>query len=38
MLIGLMASALEKTQQHQATKGVLHKAQIIDELEAVMPR
>ncbi|PSC73225.1 transient receptor potential cation channel subfamily V member 3 isoform X1 [Micractinium conductrix] len=38
MLIGLMSNALEKTNRHEATKMVLHKAQIIDELEETMPR
>lgn len=37
-LIGLMSNALEKTNRHEATKMVLHKAQIIDELEETMPR
>ncbi|PRW39343.1 transient receptor potential channel [Chlorella sorokiniana] len=38
MLIGLMSNALDKTNQDLATKSVLHKAEIIDELEATIPR
>jgi hypothetical protein len=38
MLIGVMGNALEKTGEHSALKMLLHKALIIDEMEAAMPR
>ncbi|EFN52792.1 expressed protein [Chlorella variabilis] len=38
MLIGVMSNALEKTGEHSGLKMALHKANIIDEMEATMPR
>ena len=38
LLVGLMANALNRVTEHEALKMLLHKAQIIDELEATLPR
>jgi Ion transport protein len=38
LLIGIMSNALNKVTEHEALKLLLHKAQIIDELEATLPR
>jgi hypothetical protein len=38
LLIGVMGNALARVTEHEALKLLLHKAQIIDELEATLPR
>lgn len=38
LLIGIMSNALNRVTEHEALKLLLHKAQIIDELEATLPR
>jgi len=38
LLIGIMSNALNRVTEHEALKLLLHKAQVIDELEATLPR
>ncbi|KAL4524322.1 hypothetical protein Ndes2526B_g00336 [Nannochloris sp. 'desiccata'] len=38
LLVGIMSNALNRVTQHEALKLLLHKAQVIDELEATLPR
>jgi hypothetical protein len=38
LLIGIMSNALNRVTEHEALKLLLHKAQVIDELESTLPR
>ncbi len=38
LLVGIMSNALNRVTEHEALKLLLHKAQVIDELESTLPR